>query len=163
SVPRARRPGSSARSSRQSPERRTAMKKIPTLSTILAATTAVALVVAPAHAVAPTKVWVSNAGVDSGTCGAVTAPCKTSVQALTNVAAGGEIGVLTPGDYGGIGIGKSVSITNDGTGEAGIQFTNGTAIFINAGVGDIVGLRGLVIDGQGSADGGIVFIQGSAL
>src|SRR5262249_40373717 len=45
----------------------------------------------------------------------------------------------------------------------GIQFTIGTAIFINAGAGDIVSLRGLVVDGQGTADGGIVFIQGSAL
>src|SRR5467141_3462428 len=80
---------------------------------------------APAQAAGPNLkvVWVSNTGVDNAFCGLVQAPCATFQQAHDNVLPGGEIGVLTPGDYGGSGgprltISKSVGITNDGTGEA---------------------------------------------
>src|SRR5262245_3838990 len=78
-----------------------------------------------APAGAATKVWVSNVGADGFTCGAATSPCRTFQQAHDNVAAGGEIGVLDPGDYGrssntALFITKPVNVTNDGTGEAGI-------------------------------------------
>ena len=76
------------------------------------------LEVAPLQAAS--KVWVSNSGVDSGTCGAVTSPCATFQQAVSNVASGGEIGVLTPGDYAPVTINNAVNITNDGTGEASV-------------------------------------------
>src|SRR5262249_43469596 len=69
------------------------------------------------------KVWVANGGVDSPSSGATTAPCRTFQQAVNNADVGGEVGVLVPGDYGGangVSIRKSVSITNDGTGEASI-------------------------------------------
>jgi hypothetical protein len=124
----------------------------------------------PAPAAPPTKVWVSNAGVDNASCGTITAPCATFQQAHDNVAAGGEIGVLTPGDYAHAGglvrltITKSVSITNDGTGEASILATGvDVGIKVNAGAGDIVSLRGLVIDGLGLGQEGIEFNTGSAL
>src|SRR5262249_4052056 len=79
-------------------------------------------------------------------------------------AAGGEIGVLTPGDYAPVFIAKSVSITNDSTGEAGIQVgSSGTGVQVNAGPGDIVGLRGLGIDGLGTGGFGIECLHGSAL
>jgi len=124
----------------------------------------------PAATAAPTKVWVSNTGVDSATCGGIGTPCATFQRAHDNVAAGGEIGVLTPGDYGGTGsparlvISKSVSVTNDGTGEATIFPASGAiGIDLHGGTGDIVGLRGLVIDGQGVGQQGIEFFFGSAL
>src|SRR5262249_53665006 len=86
----------------------------------LAAFAAIALLhAAPAYAVS--KVWVSNAGVDGASCGAVTAPCRTFQKAHDNVPAGGEVGVLTPGDYQAsnrLMILKSINITNDGSGEA---------------------------------------------
>jgi len=124
-----------------------------------------------APAVAAPKVWVAKGGADSGACGAVTSPCATFQQAHANVAAGGEIAVLTPGDYGGspaagtvnILITKSVSITNDGAGEAGIINIDPTAgaIAIVAGVGDVVGLRGLVLDGGGSGGFGLSGFAGA--
>jgi len=117
------------------------------------------LPVMPAQAAS--KVWVSNSGVDSGTCGAVASPCATFQQAHNNVAVGGEIGVLTPGDYGGTGnarvnISKSVFVTNDGSGEATISTNGGgEGIDVDVGAGGIVGLRGLILDGQASANEGI--------
>jgi len=129
----------------------------------------IALHAAPSQAAPPTKVWVANAGVDNASCGAVTAPCATFQQAHDNVAAGGEVGVLTPGDYGGSGgtrltISKSVNITNDGTGEATVLVgASGTGIAVSAGNGDIVSLRGLVIDGLGVGRSGLQFDTGVAL
>ena len=119
--------------------------------------------VTPAGAVAPIKVWVSNTGVDGASCGAVTAPCRTFQQAHNNVAAGGEVGVLTPGDYGAGGfptfISKSIALTNDGVGEAGIQTGQGTAVALQTNPGDIVSLRGLTIDGSVTANVGIENFQ----
>jgi len=145
------------------------MRSIAAGSAIIAAAAVLALPAVPANAAAPTKVWVSNVGVDNASCGAVTAPCATFQQAHDNVASGGEIGVLTPGDYGGtaqqrLTINKSVQITNDGTGEATIQVAVlGNGIRVQAGPGDVVGLRGLLLDGLGVADIGVTYAFGSAL
>jgi hypothetical protein len=118
------------------------------------------LCAAPANG-APSKVWVSNAGVDNNMCGAATAPCRTFNQAFTNVATGGEIGVLTPGDYGSLIITVAVSITNDGSGEA--MVTGFRGIEIGANVGHVISLRGLLFDGFGTQEAGIDFHGGSAL
>ena len=112
------------------------------------------------------KIWVSNAGADNNTCGDSSTPCRTFFQAVTNVTAGGEIGVLTPGDYGFLEITKAVSITNDGTGEASIFAPPGASqagILIAAGNGDIVSLRGLIIDGLAGAQYGIFIQRASAV
>src|SRR5262249_730155 len=115
---------------------------------ILAAALAYLLPGVPA--LAATTVWVSNAGVDSGLCGPLGVPCRSFQQAHNNGGAGGDIGVWTPGDYGQTFISKSVHITNDALGEASIlRPAADGAITINAGAGDIVTLRGLVLDGQG--------------
>src|SRR5262249_106065 len=107
-------------------------------------------------ATAVTKVWVANTGSDGNPC-TLASPCATFQRAHDTVAAGGEVGVLNAGDYGGVAsprlqIGKSVSIVNDGSGEATILNTDPTdaAVFVLAGVGDIVSLRGLVLDGLGT-------------
>ena len=123
----------------------------------------VPLVSAGPAGASPVRVWVSNVGVDNASCGAVTAPCKGFQQAVSNVAAGGEVSVLTPGDFGQVSIGKAVSISNDGSGEAGISLSGGSLIGIAAGAGDVVSLRGLLLDGQASAALGVVFTTGSAL
>ena len=86
---------------------------------VLAGMVAAVLPSAPAGAVAPQKVWVSNTGADSASCGAVTAPCRTFQQAHDNIAAGGEIGVLNAGDYAPVNISKSVAIVSEGGGEIG--------------------------------------------
>jgi len=76
--------------------------------------------------------------------------------------------VLTPGDYASVKINKAVNITNDGTGEVAVLAPSGpstltTAVSIFAGAGDIVSLRGLVIDGQGTGSDGITVAQASAV
>jgi len=130
---------------------------------------ALAVPAAPAGAVLLPKTWVSNAGVDSASCGFVNAPCATLQQAHDNALPGADIGVLTPGDYGkatgnALTISKSVHITNDGAGEATLLANDiFPAVIVQAGVGDIVGLRGLVIDGRFAAGGGIDIISGLAV
>jgi len=142
------------------------MRTTASQSALLLAVVAAALTLLPgarAHA-APTKVWVANAGADTSTCGSVSSPCRTFRQAILNVAAGGEIGTLTAGDYGAVSVDRSVHITNDGTGEASIlPLSGGVGVGVGTGVGDIVSLRGLVIDGQGAGTAGITIEQASAV
>src|SRR5262249_17416014 len=62
----------------------------------------------------------------------------------------GEITVLDPGGYGGLTITKSISVVNDGVGEAGMLVSGGSnGIFVNAGGASYVNLRGLTIQGIG--------------
>src|SRR5262249_41942373 len=127
--------------------REATMRKHVLLLAVLSTMSACLLPALPARASLLTKAWVSNTGTDSLICGAITLPCATFQRAHDNVFAGGEIGVLTPGDYGQLAIIKSVNITNDGTGEASV-LSGGIGISIGASAGDIIILRGLVIDGQ---------------
>src|SRR6266542_3218329 len=92
-----------------------------------------------------TRTWVSGVGDDANPCSR-TAPCKTFAGAISKTAAGGEISVLDPGGFGAVTITKSISITNDNSGEAGILASSTTGVLINA-AGIDVNLRGLVIDG----------------
>ena len=121
----------------------------------------------PAGAVS--KVWVSNAGGDGNPC-TITSPCATFQRAHDVVADGGEIGVLTPGDYGATAvprlfISKSVNVTNDGAGEAAILNTNvaNPAIYVSGNLGDVVGLRGLVLEGVGLGASGLQIDLASAV
>src|SRR5262249_43491998 len=107
---------------------------------------------------------VSAAGNDGNAC-TLAAPCLTFQRALTQTTAGGEIGVLGPGSYGPLDITTSVNVTNDGSGEASILVPSGggIGIMVDAGRGDIVRLRGLIIEGQAAGSVGIEFVTGSAL
>src|SRR5467141_1827472 len=122
----------------------------PVLSLTALATLAL-LHATPAQAVQIAKTWVAFNGNDGNPCTAAL-PCATLQHAHDTTLPSGEIGVLTAGDYGPLTIGKSISVTNDGAGEAsilaGIVSSVGIAIF--AGAGDVVSLRGLVIDGLGT-------------
>ena len=143
------------------------MLKSMTVSALSFAMLAV-LAILPAPAQAGGKVWVANNGMDSnifGDCGPFTNPCATFQKAHDNVGSGGEIGVLTPGDYGPLVIEKAISITNEGAGEAGVLGSAAglTSVAIAAHVGDVVSLRGLVIDGQAIGGVGINIIQASAV
>jgi len=110
---------------------------------------------------ADTRVFVSTAGSDSNPC-TVSSPCRTFAQAYTAVATNGEIDVLTPGGYGGLTISKAISI--QGHGYAGISVASGgTGITINAPSTDSVNLNGLLIDGGGVGQNGIVFNSGKSL
>jgi hypothetical protein len=100
----------------------------------------------------PLKTWVSGVGNDANPCSR-TAPCATFAGALAKTAASGEIDVLDPGDFGSVIIGKSISIINDGVGEAGLLNED---IVINAATSDVINLRGLVLNGTGGGGNGIV-------
>src|SRR6266478_4102295 len=113
------------------------------------------LVASPAQAQA-TRTWVSGTGDDANPCSR-SSPCKTFQGALNNnkTAAGGEINCLYPGDFGPVLIGFSLTISCE-AGTAGVQASNNdSGIAVIAAVTDIVTLRGLDIDGQGTGLNGI--------
>jgi Right handed beta helix region len=137
------------------------MIKITSLQAIAGALLGCGLSAAPAQA-GPNPTWVSGTGTDSGACTRA-APCKTFAFAITQTAAGGEIDVLDPADYGTVTIAKAISIVNDGVGVAAIGAANGHGVTINAGATDSVHLRGLTIDGLGTGKSGIHFEAGGNL
>ena len=111
------------------------------------------------------QTWVSAAvGNDANAC-TRDAPCQTFSGAMTSTIPGGEIDVLDPGDFGPLTITRAISIYNDAFGVGGILPSTATsAIVINAGIKDVVNLRGLFLDGAtASGTSGVVFNSGAAL
>jgi hypothetical protein len=128
-----------------------------TIAVVSSAALAVLLACGSAQAAGINRAWVSGHGTDAAGCGAPTTPCR-SLQYVHDhiIADGGEIDILDPAGYGAIFITKSLSIVNDGVGTAGIQSTSGAPISINVlGAGSTVTLKGLNIDGLGTAVTGI--------
>jgi len=118
----------------------------------------------PAHAQGNTVSWVSNTGDDSSICGAPSVACRTLQVAVNKTTPGGIVAVADPGDYDGLTITKSINISDDGAGDAHIRpFETGPNIAINAGVGDVISLRGLMIDGEGRGTTGIQINSSSAV
>jgi hypothetical protein len=112
-----------------------------------------------------TRTWVSGVGDDANPCSR-TAPCKTFAGAISKTALGGEIDALDPGGFGTLNITKSITI--DGSGTFASVLNSGTNGFnINAGVNDVITLRGLSIQGarQSASPGttGIKFNTGKGL
>src|SRR5262245_13565167 len=102
------------------------------------------------------RTFVSSFGNDANDCSRA-APCRTFQRAHDQTLSIGEITVLDPGGYGAVTITKSISIINDGVGEAGALVSGGfNGITINAGADDRVSLRGLTVNG-------IVFTAGRFL
>ena len=91
-----------------------------------------------------------------------TAPCKTFAGAISKTAADGAINVLDPGGYGAVTITKSITI--DGGGVLAHILASGTnGVVVNAGVNDVVVLRGLYISGAGNGTNGIRYLAGKAV
>jgi hypothetical protein len=118
---------------------------------------------APAEATVD-HTYVSGTGTDTGGCISSASACRHFAYALTQTSAAGEIIVLNPADYGPVSINQSISIVADGGGPAGIILATGTAITIDVGFA-AVNLRGLTLDGEGTATSGIVsnYAAGSVL
>jgi hypothetical protein len=132
------------------------------LSLLVAFLLVVGLNTTPAHAL-NTLSFISGNGLDTNAC-TRTAPCRTLQKAHDSTNANGEINMLDPANYGVVTITKSISIVNDGVGSAGILVPSGAdGITINAGASDKVNLRGLMIEGAGVGDKGIVFNTGASL
>lgn len=113
-----------------------------------------------AHAQA-TRTWVSGVGDDANPCSR-TAPCKTFAGAISKTAANGEISVLDPGGFGAVTITKAITINGDGT-LAGILSAGTSGIIVNAGVNDVVTIRGISINGAGTGLHGIRYLAGRHL
>jgi hypothetical protein len=98
---------------------------------------------------ASNRTWVSGGtGTNNPNCSR-TQPCDTFQHALAVTNAGGEIDILDPGDFQPVNITQSVSIVADGV-LGGIFASGGNGITVNAGASDVVVLRGLTIDGDGT-------------
>ena len=107
---------------------------------------------------APTmqRAWVSLEGVDAPTCGSGGTPCRSFQYTHDNIVVnGGSIFVKDSAGYGPIAISKSISIINDGAAMAAVFAASGNAISVTGG-GDVV-LKGLTLDGGGSAVNGVAF------
>ena len=112
------------------------------------------------------RVFVASYGTDSGntTC-SFTQPCRTFQNAVANVAAGGEVTAIDSAGFGPISITQSVTITSPDGVEAGIVTTGSsdTIDIINSGATISVVLRGLTLEGNGSATYGVYFNSGGGL
>lgn len=134
------------------------MRKI--LPVLLGVTVVILLNAAPAQAQA-TRTWVSGVGDDVNPCSR-TAPCKTFAGAISKTAASGIINCIDPGGFGAVTITKSITI-DCGNVMAGVLNNVSGGIIVNAGVSDIVRLRGLDIEGVGGGTIGVRHIAGAAL
>jgi hypothetical protein len=108
-----------------------------------------------------TRTWVSGVGDDANPCSR-TAPCKTFAGAISKTAAGGEISTLDPGGFGGVTITKAITLNGDGN-LASILVSGTAGITVNAGVNDVVLIRGISFAGIGSGTNGINFVAGNTL
>jgi hypothetical protein len=100
-----------------------------------------------------TRTWVSGVGDDANPCSR-TAPCKTFAGAISKTAALGEINVLDPGGFGAVTITKAITI-DAGPFNGGVLTNAANAIVVNAPTTSNVTLRGLDINGLGTAADGI--------
>ena len=114
-----------------------------------------------AQAQAP-RTWVSGNGNDFNTCTTTAAPCRTFTGALAKTAAGGEISVSAPGDFGPVSINKSITIDGGGIGGS-ITASGVNGIVVSASPSDTVRLRNLSINGVGSGINGIRYLSGKNL
>ena len=94
------------------------------------------------------RVFMSTTGNDSNNCGNPNTPCLTFAGALAQVIAGGEVIAEATGGYGPINITQSVTLS----GPLGVVIFSNYQVAVNAPGGTVV-LRGLTIDGTGTATG----------
>ena len=142
------------------------MKKISLSFAIAAASFAVVLPPAPAHAQA-SRTWVSGVGDDVNPCSR-TAPCKTFAGAISKTALNGEINCLDPGGFGAVTITKSITIDcHEALGSILFSGTNGINIPFNsfnaADVRKTVRLRNLNLNGVDTGIIGIRITGGSVI
>jgi len=112
--------------------------------------------------------FVSGGGNDANPC-SLAEPCRSFPPAIAAVNAGGEVVVLDSAGYGAFTIDKAVTVVVPPGIHGAITVNETTCgancngITINAGVDDVVVLRGLSISGLGTVGNGILFTSGTAL
>ena len=113
-----------------------------------------------AEAVAP-RAYVSVSGVDGPTnvaCSNPATPCRTFTGAIAQLTPGGEVIVLDSGTFGGVTITQAVTINAP----SGVAALSATALIVNAGVSDVVTLRGLTFVSPTPGSGTAVTFNGGA-
>jgi hypothetical protein len=127
-----------------------------TIVTVLLAATLMSLGCAHSAQAQRARVFVASYGSDSNPC-TFGSPCKTFQQAVDVVAAGGEVTAIDSAGFGPITITKAVTITSPNGVEAGIVPAAGDpAIIVKTFVATtVVALRGLTLEGQGTASDGV--------
>jgi hypothetical protein len=98
------------------------------------------------------RTFVASSGSDANAC-SITQPCRSFAAAVAQTMPGGEVIVLDSAGYGGVTIGKALSIVAPAGVYAGISVPSGVGITINAGTSDVVVLRGLTLTGLGGSTG----------
>jgi Right handed beta helix region len=130
---------------------------------LLAAALACSLTTLPAQA-QRARVFVASYGTDSGnTLCSFTQPCRTFQNAVSHVAVGGEVAAIDSAGFGPISITQSVTITSPNGVEAGVVTTAGTDAIDISGTSVTVVLRGLTLEGNGTANNGVNFSAGGEL
>ena len=109
----------------------------------------------------PTRVFVAAQGTDTNPC-TFALPCRSFQRAHDVLASGGEIDVLDPAGYGALNITKAISIQGHGFAGISVGF-GGRAIQINATETDAVSLNGLLIEGNGIGQYGVIFTTANSL
>jgi hypothetical protein len=104
---------------------------------------------------------VSVVGNDANNC-AVATPCRSFARAITQTNPGGEVVALDSAGFGPFTVDRSITVQAAPGVHAGVTQTAGNAVQISAGASDKVVLRGLVINGMGTASAGIAFTGGGA-
>jgi hypothetical protein len=122
---------------------------------------AVALAAPSAASAQATRTWVSGVGDDVNPCSR-TAPCKTFAGAISKTAAGGEIDCLDPGGFGAVTIVKSITIDCNGVVGSTLFAGATTGVTVN-GTDIVVVLRNLQINGAGTGQVGVRFVNGKRL
>jgi len=140
------------------------MTKLAWSSAAVAILLVCALHAVPAQAQLARTFVSATTGNDANDCNRAT-PCRTFQGAHDKTNDVGEITVLDPGGYGAVVISKSISIVNDGVGEAGMLVSGGaTGIKIDAPATAAINLRGITVQGIGFGGGeGLQFNGGFAL
>lgn len=96
----------------------------------------------------------ASTGTDSGPCTSA-APCRNLTYALTQTQAGGAITILDSGEFASVSILKAITIQAAPGVKAIISAASGDALTIGVAATDFVTLRGLTLEGQGTANFGI--------
>jgi hypothetical protein len=104
---------------------------------------------------------VSVIGNDANNC-AVATPCRTFARAVSQTNSGGEVVALDSAGFGAFTADRAITVQAAPGVYAGITASSGNLVQITAGPSDKIVLRGLTINGLGTAAAGIAFTGGGA-
>ena len=104
---------------------------------------------------------VSVKGNDANNC-AVATPCRTFARAVSQTNSGGEVVAKDSAGYGAFTADRAITVQAAAGAYAGITGSSGNLVQITAGPSDKIVLRGLTINGLGTAAAGIAFTGGGA-